>query len=276
MRPALPDLHESAGRRRGERVLGVAAGVAAVAALVLGLWVAPPDAVQGQAQRLMYLHVPAAWTGFVAVGVVALASMVVLLGGGRAWSALARGAGELSVAMLALAYAEGMTWGHASWGVWWTWDPRLVTTGILLLTCVGYVAMSFLGRDGEAGSRAGERRTAMVGLLAAAEVPVVHLSVLWWRSIHQPPTLLRPSLSAPIDPVMLVALLVAVVAFTLAGAWYVARRLDQQLSAAEPPVASPAAATSILPATAATAAPVPAPAPAVPLPATADDPVVRR
>lgn len=229
MRPALLDLHRPAGRRRGERVLGVAAVVAFVAALVLGLWVAPPDAVQGQSQRLMYVHVPAAWTGFMAVGVVALASIGVLLGGGRTWSAVARAGGELAVAMLALAYAEGMTWGHAAWGVWWTWDPRLVTTGVLLLTCVGYVAMSALGR----GSRAGERRTALVGLLAAVEVPVVHLSVLWWRSIHQPPTLLRPSLSAPIDATMLVALLVAVLAFTLAGAWYVARRLDQQLPAAE-------------------------------------------
>lgn len=246
MRPALLDLHRADVRRRGERVLGVAAVVAVVAALVLGLWVAPPDAVQGQSQRLMYVHVPAAWTGFMAVGVVALASIAVLLGGGRTWAALARGAGELAVAMLALAYAEGMAWGHAAWGVWWTWDPRLVTTGVLLLTCVGYVAMNVLARDDRArddrgpddrarDSRAGARRTALVGLLAAVEVPVVHLSVLWWRSIHQPPTLLRPSLSAPIDTTMLVALLVAVVAFTLAGAWYVARRLDQQLPAPEEP-----------------------------------------
>ncbi|HEY6935067.1 MAG TPA: cytochrome c biogenesis protein CcsA [Marmoricola sp.] len=243
MRPALPDLHQPATRRRGERVLGVAAGISGLAALVLGLLVAPPDAVQGQAQRLMYVHVPAAWTGFLAVAVVAVASVAVLLGGGRFWSSLGRGAGELAVGMLALAYAEGSTWGHAAWGVWWTWDPRLVTTAVLLLTCVGYVATGTLGGD----SRGGARRTALVGLLAAAEVPVVHLSVLWWRSIHQPPTLLRPSLSAPIDPTMLLALLVAVVAFTLAGAWYVARRLDQQLPAtAEAP--EPVAAVAEAPA----------------------------
>jgi heme exporter protein C len=252
MRPALLDLHRPAGRRRGERVLGVAAVVVFVAALVLGLWVAPPDAVQGQSQRLMYVHVPAAWTGFMAVGVVALASIGVLLGGGRTWSAVARAGGELAVAMLALAYAEGMTWGHAAWGVWWTWDPRLVTTGVLLLTCVGYVAMSALGRD----SRAGERRTALVGLLAAVEVPVVHLSVLWWRSIHQPPTLLRPSLSAPIDPTMLATLLVAVVAFTLAGAGYVTRRLDQQLPVTRAPISAE------VPAEAPAEAPAETPAPA--------------
>jgi len=260
MRPAHLDLHEPAVRRRGERVLGAAAVGAFVATLVLGLWVAPPDAVQGQSQRLMYLHVPAAWTGFLAVGVVALASLVVLLGGGRFWSSLARGAGELALAMLALAYAEGMAWGHAAWGVWWTWDPRLVTTGVLLLTCVGYVAMSSLGRDEQGleedgrDSRAGERRTALVGLLAAVEVPVVHLSVLWWRSIHQPPTLLRPSLSAPIDPTMLATLLVAVVAFTLAGAWYVTRRLDQQLPVARAPISAevPAEAPAETPAPATT------------------------
>ncbi|HET8561710.1 MAG TPA: cytochrome c biogenesis protein CcsA [Marmoricola sp.] len=244
MHPALPDLHRAAVRRRGEKVLGAAAVGAAVAALVLGLLVAPPDAVQGQAQRLMYVHVPAAWTGFLSVGVVALASLVVLLGGGRLWSSLGRAAGELAVGMLALAYAEGSVWGHASWGVWWTWDPRLVTTAVLLLTCVGYVATSALGREAPDGdTRRSDRRTALVGLLAAAEVPVVHLSVLWWRSIHQPPTLLRPSLSAPINATMLLALLVAVAAFTLAGAWYVARRLAQQLPARPEPelAASPGA-----------------------------------
>ncbi|HET8604740.1 MAG TPA: cytochrome c biogenesis protein CcsA [Marmoricola sp.] len=250
MRPALPDLHRPSVRRRGERVLGVAAVLAVAVALVLGLLVAPPDAVQGQAQRLMYVHVPAAWTGFLSVGVVALASVLVLLGGGRRWAALARGAGELALGMLALAYAEGSIWGHASWGVWWTWDPRLVTTAVLLLTVVGYVAVGNLG----AGTAAGERRTALVGLLAAAEVPVVHLSVLWWRTIHQPPTLLRPSLSDPIDPTMLVALLVAVIAFTLGGAWYVAHRVDQMLPA---PAAAPepAAAVDLAPAAPAPAAP---------------------
>ena len=249
MSPALPDLHRPAVRRRGQRVLGAAALLTMGAALVLGLLVAPPDAVQGQSQRLMYVHVPAAWTGFLAVGFVALASVAVLLGGGRRWAALARGAGELALGMLGLAYAEGSIWGHAAWGVWWTWDPRLVTTAVLLLTVAGYLAVGNLDR----GTRAGERRTALVGLLAAAEVPVVHLSVLWWRSIHQPPTLLRPSLSAPIDPTMLLALMVAVVAFTLCGAWYVAHRLDQLLpataAATEPAAAVDAVSVTEAPAT---------------------------
>jgi len=126
--------------------------------------------------------------------------------------------------------------------------------------------MSSLGRDEQGrdeqgrDSRTGERRTALVGLLAAVEVPVVHLSVLWWRSIHQPPTLLRPSLSAPIDPTMLTTLLVAVVAFTLAGAWYVTRRLDQQLPVAGAPIQAPSRAQ--VPAQAPAQVPAETPAPA--------------
>jgi len=219
-----------AASRNVGRLLGRAAAATAVVALLLALVVAPPEAVQGESQRLMYLHVPAAWTAFLAFAVVWVASAAVLAGASPRWDAVAQGAAELGVAMTALCLLEGSIWGHAAWGVWWAWDPRLVTTAVLLVTYVGYLAVR--GLSGSASRRA--RRSAVVGLVAFALVPVVHFSVLWWRTLHQPPTVLRPDLDAPIDPVMLAALLVSLLAFTLAGAWFVVRRVDAISQVARP------------------------------------------
>jgi heme exporter protein C len=208
------------------RTLGWGGVVATAALLVIGLVVAPPDAVQGQSQRLMYLHVPAAWTAFAAFGVVALCSIAILLGGGdRVW-AVAGAAGELGVAMTGLTLVEGSLWGQAAWGVWWAWDPRLVSTAVLFLVYVVYLA----GRGLAEGPRA-RRRVAAWGAGSVILVPIVHFSVLWWRSLHQPATVLAPSLDPPIAPMMLAALLVGVLAFGLAGTWYVVVRAQGLLGA---------------------------------------------
>ncbi|WP_310963398.1 cytochrome c biogenesis protein CcsA [Nocardioides terrisoli] len=208
---------------RPDMLLGAAVLLCGAAALVLGLVVAPPDSVQGNAQRLMYVHVPSAWTGFLAVGLMALASLMVVLVGSARWDRVARAAAELGTVAMALAFVEGSVWGQRAWGVWWTWDPRLVTTAVLVVSLIGLLAFrGFSGNDQRA-----RRRTAVLGLVISLEVPVVHLSVLWWRSIHQPPTLLRPSLSDPIDHTMLLALAVSMLTFTLAGIWWLRRRYHQ-------------------------------------------------
>lgn len=186
-------------------------------ALPLDLAFSPPDRIQGQSVRLMYVHVPSAWTAFAAFGVVAVASVAVLLRRDARWDTLARAAAELGVGMTALAIAEGSVWGHVVWGVWWTWDPRLVTTALLLLIYLGYLLVRALpGPPARV-----RRRAALLGSIAVLQVLVVHLSVLWWRSLHQPPTLLRPSLHDPIVPSMALPLMVSVMAFSLAGAWFV-------------------------------------------------------
>ena len=207
------------GGRRGVS-LGLLASFAAVAAAVMALVVAPPDALQGQAQRLMYVHVPSAWTAFLAFAVVSVTSVATLVTDGRRAAAVGQAAAELGVAMTGLTLVEGSLWGHSAWGVWWAWDPRLVSTALLFLLYVGYLAARALPGDPPRV----RRRAAVVGACAFVQVPVVHFSVLWWRSLHQPPTLLRPELSAPIAASMLVALLVSMLAFSLAGAWFVRRR----------------------------------------------------
>ena len=212
-----------------DRVLAVAAALAAVAALVTALAVAPPDAVQGQAQRLMYVHVPAAWLAYACFALVLVASVAYLLRRDLRWDRRAQAAGELGVGMTALAIVLGSVWGRPVWGTWWVWDPRLVTTVVLLLVYAGYLSVRGLGDDRDTGAR----RAAAVGIVGFVNVPVVHFSVVWWRTLHQPATVLSPD-SAPLDGRMALALLLAVVAFTLGG-WLVVRRRIRTLAAVDGP-----------------------------------------
>ena len=215
-----------------ERLIGGLAAAASTALVVLGLVVAPEDAVQGQAQRLMYVHVPAAWVAYLAFAVVLIGSVVYLVRRDLRWDRRARAAAELGVGLTALALALGSIWGRPVWGVWWTWEPRLVTTLVLLLVYVGYLAVRGLSPD----ARTNARRAAVVGIVGFANVPVVHFSVVWWRTLHQPPTVLRPGgPSGAIEPVMLAALLTGTAAFTFAATWLYLRRLRVLATAPEAP-----------------------------------------
>jgi heme exporter protein C len=213
---ARPDRSRSGAARPGERALGVLAAGSGVALGVLGLLVAPTDAVQGESQRLMYVHVPAAWVAYLAFTVVLVASVAYLVRRDLRWDARARAAAELGVGLTALAIVLGSIWGRVTWGVWWAWDARLVTTAVMLLVYVGYLAVRGLSGDPHANAR----RAAVVGVIGFVNVPLVHFSVLWWRTLHQPPTILGAEFrSPPIDPLMGAALAAGVLAFTAAAGW---------------------------------------------------------
>ena len=208
------------GSRSGERVLGVATLAALAASAVLSLAVAPPDAVQGDVQRLMYVHVPAAWLAYLSFLVVFVASIAYLRTGRIRWDRIAAASAEIGVVFTSLAIALGALWGKPVWGTWWTWDPRLTTTAVLLLIYLGYLAVRRITDD----PRRRARWSAVLGIVGFVDVPIVHLSVVWWRSLHQGPTVLR--LGAPqIHGSMLAALLVGVAAFTLAYAYLMTLRL---------------------------------------------------
>lgn len=211
---------------RRDRTLGVAVVLSSGAALGLAL-MAPPDAVQGQAQRLMYVHVPAAWLAYVCFAMVLVGSVAHLLTRDLRWDRTAQAAAELGVGMTVLAIALGSLWGRPVWGAWWVWDPRLVTTVVLALVYAGYLSVRGLSDDRAVGAR----RAAAVGILAFVNVPIVHFSVVWWRTLHQPATVLSPD-PAPLDGRMAAALGAAVVAFSLAG-WLVARRRMRTLGSLE-------------------------------------------
>ncbi len=189
--------------------LTAAAGLV-VAAGLAGAFLAPPDRLQGNLQRLMYVHVPAAWVAYLSFGITFGAGIGWLWRRRAGYDRLAAASAELGVFFTGLAIALGSIWGKPVWGVWWTWDPRLVTTALMFFVYLGYLALRRATLDPVARAR----RSAVFGIVAFAQVPIVHMSVLWWRTLHQPPTVLQPG-DPTIDHTMLAALLLNVAAFTL-------------------------------------------------------------
>ena len=206
--------------RRGEIVLRWLSLGALTATAIMSLAVAPPDAEQGNVQRLMYIHVPAAWLAYLSFGVVFAASVAYLVTKRSRWDRIAAASAEIGVLFTVLTIVLGSLWGKPVWGTWWTWDPRLTTTAILLLIYVGYLAVRRLPDSPTRRAR----WAAVVGIVGFVDVPIVQLSVTWWRGLHQGPTVRL--LQAPtIAPIMLAALLVGVFAFTLTYLYLMALRL---------------------------------------------------
>jgi heme exporter protein C len=203
-------------------LLGGLAGASLVVLAVLGLVVAPPDAIQGDAQRLMYLHVPAAWTAYLAYGVTSLASVLYLWRRTRSpvWDTLAGASAELGVLFTGLTLVLGSLWGRPVWGVWWAWDARLVTTAVLFFLYLGYLALRRVPADPDVRAK----RCAIAALVAFVDVPVVHFSVNWWRTLHQQATVFNPDLNPEIGGTMAWTLLWGVLAFTLVYLYLLERR----------------------------------------------------
>ncbi|MGQ0712802.1 MAG: cytochrome c biogenesis protein CcsA [Gemmatimonadaceae bacterium] len=194
---------------------GVAALVAVAAAQAFGVLTSPPDRDMGHLQKIMYVHVPAAWNAFLAFAVVLFGSVMYLWKREEKWDLLASSAAEVAAVLTALTIALGSIWGRPTWGVWWTWDPRLTSTAILLVIIVGYLALrSFVD---EPDRRA--RWSAVVGILGALNVPIVYMSVRWWRTLHQP-----QSSPSTVDPAYAWGLRLNAIAFLLVMIWLVSAR----------------------------------------------------
>lgn len=210
--------------RPAVNALGVVTLVAMFVLGVLALGVAPADEVQGDAQRLMYLHVPTAWLAYLAFFVTAAASVLWLWPRTRSdtWDLLAGASAEVGVVFTGLTLVLGSLWGRPVWGVWWVWDARLVTTAVLFFLYLGYLALRRVPADPEVRARRG----AIAALIAFVDVPIVHFSVEWWRTLHQEATVFNPELDAQIEGTMAWALAFAVVAFTLLYGYLLARRFQ--------------------------------------------------
>ncbi len=197
------------------RGLGLVSLVTLLAGSVIALFVVPPDALQGQVQRLIYVHVPVAWLAFLAFFVVFLMSVLYLVQRDLKWDLIAVSSAEMGVVFTGLTLAVGSLWARPTWGVWWTWDPRLTTTAILLVIYVGYLIVRSLADDPDQRAR----WAALVGIVGFVQVPIVYLSVYWWRSLHQAPSSPR-SMAGEFWAVLLLNL----AAYTLVYAYLMARR----------------------------------------------------
>jgi heme exporter protein C len=209
------------------RVLHAGLGWSSLGLLLAGLFaallLAPPDAVQGNVQRIMYVHVPAAWVAFLAFFVVFVGSVLYLVRGTPGWDRLAAASAEIGVLFTAQAIVAGAIWGKPTWGTWWTWDPRLTTTAILLLIYAGYLLLRSMASD----ARRAARQAAVLGIVGFVDIPITYMSVLWWRTLHQGPSIFRsggPSMATS----MLLILLFNVLAFTVLYGYLLVRRLDVQ------------------------------------------------
>jgi heme exporter protein C len=207
----------------GTKILGTLALIAILAGLYWGLVEAPPDARQGETQRIMYLHIPSILTAYLAFFIVFVGSCLYLWKRERRDDVLAHSAAEIGVLFTALTIIEGSIWGKPTWGVWWTWDARLTLTAILLLIFVAYLLLRAFMEDERRGAVSG----AVLGIIGFLDIPLIHMSVYWWRTLHQPPSILRPD-KAPwdnIDPTMLWALGINFVAFLLLFFYLLALRI---------------------------------------------------
>jgi heme exporter protein C len=186
-----------------------------VASQAVGLLTSPPDRDMGDLQKIMYVHVPAAWISFIAFFVVFVASLLYLWKRQERHDLLAASAAETGAVLTGLTLALGSIWGRPTWGVWWTWDPRLTSTAILLLIYVSYLALRAFTDDDERRAR----WSAAVGILGFINVPIVYLSVKWWRTLHQP-----QSTPSTVDPAYVLGLRLNAFAFLFLLTYFVGSR----------------------------------------------------
>jgi heme exporter protein C len=195
------------------------------------LW-APTDRRQGDVQRIFYIHVPAAWIGMLAFGVVFVASIAYLVTRRARWDRLAASSAEVGVVFTTGVMLTGPLWGRAVWGVYWDWDPRLTSFFVLWLLYLTYLLLrSYID---EPTRRA--RYSAVLGIVAFLDVPLVYLSVRWWRSLHPGPVVTNPA-GPQLPGSMLAVLLVGIVAFTLLYLLLLRLRMDN--AACEDELAAP-------------------------------------
>jgi heme exporter protein C len=192
------------------RVLTVIGLLAIAAAYVRAIAFTGVEAVQGPAQKIMYVHVPSAWCAFLAFGLVGICSGLYLWLGDRRLDTFSESSAEVGVVLTALVLVTGPMWGKPIWGTWWQWEPRLTSTLFLFFLFVGYLTLRRAMFD--PAERA--RYSSVVGILGAMLVPFIHLSVYMFRTIHPRPVVLNPE--GPTMPGSFVAtLLFSLAAFTL-------------------------------------------------------------
>ena len=204
------------------------AGLLLIAAGVFGgLFVTPPDYQQGESVRILYVHVPAAWLGMAGWGGIALASLMQIVWRHPLSAVAGRAVAPAGATFAAICLATGSIWGRPTWGTWWEWDGRLTSMLILFFLYLGYIALASAERE-----RGGDgRMAALFGLVGAINLPIIHYSVLWWRTLHQGQSISIASGSS-IAPELLWPLPLALLGFTGLFAAAVLMRMRAELAEA--------------------------------------------
>jgi heme exporter protein C len=191
------------------------------------IWV-PTERNLGVSQRIFYFHVPIAWVAFLAFFIVLVGSVGYLWKRTQGWDRLAYCAAEIGVLFTTLMLITGILWAKPVWGVWWTWDPRLTTSLILWLIYVAYLMLRAYSPRGDQGAR----YAAVLGIAGFIDVPIVYLSIVWWRTVH-PQAIVGPAATGELDPSMRLLLMVSTLTFTLLFAYLLTHRLSLRKSEEE-------------------------------------------
>jgi heme exporter protein C len=210
-------------KQLSQRLLGPVTLLLLALTFWLGLWVTPPDKVQGNLARLLYVHPAVAWVAlYVSFGTATIASALYLWKRSRSivMDRVAHCAMEVSTIFILLTLITGSIWGRPTWGVWWAWDARLTSTAILGVFTVAYLALRRANDDPELRAR----RSAVFAIIAAINVPIVHFSVDWWKTLHQGATVFTQDGNLLVRGIMLWTLFISLVAFTLLFFWLLRAR----------------------------------------------------
>jgi heme exporter protein C len=178
-----------------------------VSGLYIGFFVAPTDFQQGEAYRIIYIHVPAAWMAMFLYALMAIYAGLGLAFNARLWSMMATAIAPTGALFAFIALWTGSLWGRPMWGTWWVWDARLTSTLILFFLYLGFLSLQGVIEDARRADRAG----ALLALVGAVNVPIIYFSVQWWNTLHQGATL-RLGRNSSIAPQMLAALLIMIAA----------------------------------------------------------------
>jgi heme exporter protein C len=213
---------------RTTRILGLATIVGFGLLLLFGLVLSPADDNQGDAARIMYLHVPAATLAYTGCALTTLGSVLYLWKRSQWWELVAYASAEIAAIFTAVTLLTGMIWGRPTWGVFWVWDARLTSTAMLELLLLGYLAVRRL--PAEYSVRA--KRASIVGLLLVPNVIIVRESVNWWRTLHQTATI---GLDTKMDGIMLFTLFFGFVVLGVFFLWLLIHRfrlawLEEQIA----------------------------------------------
>jgi heme exporter protein C len=186
----------------------------------LGLFWTPVDEAQGEVYRIIYLHVPVAFAAFACAFSLLISSVLGFKKNGDSFLPWSKAATEIGLIFTFLTLATGAIWGKPTWGTWWTWDARLTTTLLLMILFAGWLLLYNALEESSSRTKA----CSLLGIMIAADVPIIYKSVTWWRTLHQPQTILRPGGSSTIEPEMLWVLLSGVVLIILLACWFVYAR----------------------------------------------------
>lgn len=201
-------------------LLGVSAGLLILLGLWQALFVSPPDEEMGQTVRIMYVHVPAAWSAMGAYTGIAIASLISFVWRHPLADLAARGLALPGAAFTALALITGSLWGKPDWGTYWQWDGRMTSVLILLFIYIGYMTLWSVIPDRKRAARL----AAILAMVGWINIPIIKFSVDWWNSLHQPATISSPG-SPGLPSELLVPLLLMALGYTILLGWLTVRSI---------------------------------------------------